>query len=126
MQQCRKDENARKRLERILSGMAKSTVVVEGNHDKDVLAKLGIKSITFDELLYSSARIDTTKQVCIVMDDDESGWRKEEKVIALLLEKGNELEINVNLGKSLLKLLGVRAVEEILEPVRRINENTEK
>ncbi|MEM0087151.1 MAG: hypothetical protein QXU16_02730 [Candidatus Micrarchaeaceae archaeon] len=126
VQQCKKVANAKKKLENVLEELRRGTVVVEGVHDYKVLEALGINSVvTFDRLIYNHADIDKNKPVYIIMDNDKGGRSKEEKAMALLLEKGIT-NIDLERGKLLLKLTSARSVEELLEPIRRITENKEE
>ncbi len=117
-----REESARARLLKMLGFLADGTVIVEGKHDKKALGELGIDSITYTSVEKGNVVPDHRKTVYIAMDMDKGGEEKATKLISRLLSEYKGYAINMDLPKSILRMLNAKSVEQICGPAKEIIE----
>jgi hypothetical protein len=93
----------------------RSTTVSEGNHDTSTWSDFGVESITLSKLLANG--IDLSGKVAYVgMDLDRGGEEKERKALICLRERHPGTRINTTVVPRMLRIVGVRCVEEMRKP----------
>jgi len=107
-------EHRSRAVSRIMAELACSTVIVEGKHDVDALASLGIAAITEGSI----ARNSIEGKVCLLMDNDRRGIQRMERLYNRLLEMDKEILIDVTSGERLQKMLNITSIEQLCRPVR--------
>ena len=107
-------EQRSKAVSRIMAELACSTVIVEGKHDVDALASLGIAAITEGSI----ARNNINGRVCLLMDNDRRGIQRRERLYNKLLEMDKGIQIDVASGERLQKMLNITSIEQLCKPVR--------
>ena len=107
-------EHRSKAVSRIMAELARSTVIVEGKHDVDALASLGIAAITEGSI----ARNSIDGKVFLLMDNDRRGMQRRERLYNKLLEMDKEIRIDVASGERLQKMLNITSIEQLCRPVR--------
>ncbi len=122
MQKRAKEERARERLVKILGSLANGTVIVEGKHDKKALEELGVDSVVYTSIEKGNLVPDYKKTVYLAMDLDKGGEEKATKLISKLLSEYKGYTINVDLPRSMLKMLNARSVEQICGPAKELIE----
>ncbi len=106
----------------MLDFLANGTVIVEGKHDRKALQELGVESVVYTSVESGKVVPDRTKTVYVAMDMDKGGEQKATKVISKLLSEYKGYTINLDLSRSLLKMLNARSVEQICGPARELIE----
>lgn len=122
-----KDTVQRKRLERMLGELKEGIVIVEGKHDVETLGRLGIRSVSFSQFMggnLGTRWFQIHKTFYIWMDLDKGGEDKEGKVINLMERIDGNVKYDVNLGKRVLKMLGITSVEQAYGMVEEVLKNT--
>ncbi len=107
-------EQRSKAVSRIMAELACSTVIVEGKHDVDALASLGIAAITEGSI----ARNRIEGKICLLMDNDRRGIQRRERLYNRLLEMDKGIRIDIASGERLQKMLNITSIEQLCGPVR--------
>lgn len=118
-----KDEANAKQLQLMLETLkqATSVSVAEGKHDLAALADFAIPAISCPQLFANGVRL-KGKTLYLLMDLDRGGEEKGRKAEAFVQERHPEARINNTLGPRLLKLLGIRSVEQMRKPASELLE----
>lgn len=122
MQKRAKEELARARLIRLLDFLANGTVVVEGKHDIEALRELGVEAVAYGAVECGRITPDPEKTVYIAMDMDKGGEQKASRLVSRLLSVRKNYTINLDLPRSMLKMLNAKSVEQICGPARELIE----
>lgn len=123
MKKTNKARSRRNRLLDILERLRDGIVIVEGKHDVGALGRLEIPATSYNKFLScnnSTTEFSTNRTFYIMMDADKGGRDKENKVINLLTSMDNAIEYNTELGKRLLRLLGITSVEQVCGRVEMV------
>ena len=105
----------RKTLERILGELCEGTVIVEGRHDVNALARLRISAIAEGSI--ERQGIAPGRTVYLLMDNDRRGEERKERLAARLLETHSDARIDTALGKRLQRMLNITSIEQLCMPV---------
>ena len=122
-----KDEANAKQLQLMLETLkqAASVSVVEGKHDLAALADFAISAISCPQLFADGMRL-KGKTLYLLMDLDRGGEEKGMKVEAFIQERHPGARMNRTLGPRMLKLLGIRSVEQMRKPTAELLEKGKK
>ena len=122
-------EVAKKRaLQRLLEKLREGIVIVEGKHDVYTLKRLGIAAVEFSNFMRSN--IGTTlfmssRPFYVMMDRDNGGEDKREKVISVLSSMDNPVDYDTETGDRFLRILGITSVEQAYRPAVQVMSYTE-
>lgn len=122
----RKNLVQKKRLERMLDDLRNGIVIVEGKHDVGTLERLRIKAISFPQFVggnLGTISFKTDRVFYVWMDADKGGADKEQKVVNILDAMDGGIRYDVELGKRVLKMLGITSVEQAYGMVRQMLES---
>ncbi|MCL5429878.1 MAG: hypothetical protein M1504_00180 [Candidatus Marsarchaeota archaeon] len=120
------NNDRKRRLENMLESLKEGVVVVEGIHDVAALKKLDIDAITYSKFMSGNGHTEALygdRTIYILMDADNGGEDKESKVLQLLDMMDTTMAHDTELGKRLLKLLGITSIEQIYGKARSVLDN---
>lgn len=104
----------------MLDFLASGTVIVEGKHDRKALQELGVDSIAYTAVESGNVVPDHNKTVYLAMDMDKGGEQKASRLISRLLSEYKGYTINVDLPRTILKMLNASSVEQICGPAKEL------
>ncbi|MGC8676157.1 MAG: hypothetical protein ACP5T3_01395 [Candidatus Micrarchaeia archaeon] len=116
-----------KELETMFAELKGGVVVVEGRHDVLALSSLGVCSCTYDYAVRNAGRLVGEAAVSgtklfLLMDDDKGGADKLAKMLSAIdaVSQQANATVDVMLGLRMLRLLGVKSVEQIRAPAAEL------
>ncbi len=122
------DVTKKRALQRLLEKLSEGIVIVEGKHDVNTLKRLGIRAVEFSNFM--GANIGTrlfmsSRPFYVMMDRDNGGEDKKEKVISVLSSMENPVDYDTETGDRFLRILGITSVEQAYRPVVQVMSYTE-